>query len=94
MWLSSYLTNRKQYIELNYEKTSLKNLNCGIPQGSILGPMLFLIYINDIEKSTSLKILSYADDTTVYQSGPNVDNLIINTNHELKLLYDWLCANK
>ena len=56
--------------------------------------MLFLIYINDIEKSTSLKILSYANDTTVYQSGPNVDYLIINSNHELKLLYDWLGANK
>ncbi len=41
-----------------------------------------------------LNILSYADDTTVYQSGPNVDNLIKNTNHELKLLYDWLCENK
>ena len=62
--------------------------------------MLFLIYIyiyiyiNDIEGSTSLNILSYADDTTVYQSGPNVENLIINTKHELKLLYDWLCENK
>ena len=56
--------------------------------------MLFLIYIDYIETSTSLNILSYADDTTVYQSGPNVDNLIINTNHGLKLSYDSLCANK
>ena len=85
MWFSSYLTNRKQYIELNDEKSSLINITCGVPYGSILGPLLFLIYINDIEKSASLNILSYADETTVYQSGPNVYNLIININHELKL---------
>ena len=52
------------------------------------------ISINDIINSTSLNLLSFADDTTVYKSGPDVDILIYNINQELKHLYDWLCANK
>ena len=63
---ASYLLNRKQYIEINKCKSSLKNITNGIPQGSILGSVLFLIHINDIVNSTSLNLLSFADDATVY----------------------------
>ena len=87
-WFASYLSNRKQYIEINKSKSSLKRITNGVPQGSILGPVIFLIYINDIINSTSLNFLSFADDTTVYQSGPRIDDLINNMNHELKQLYD------
>ena len=84
----------KQYIEINKCISSLESITNGIPQVSILGRVLFLIYINDIVNSTSLNLLSFADDTTVYQSGSDIDNLSKNVNQELKQIYDWLCANK
>ena len=87
-WFSSYLSNHKQYIEMNECKSPL------IPQGSILGPVLFLIYINDISNSTSLNLLSFADDTTIYHSDCDIDNLTLTLNHELKNIYNWLCGNK
>lgn len=93
-WFASYLSNRKQYIEINNCKSPLINMTHGVPQGSILGPVLFLIYINDIVNSSSLNLLSFADDTTVYYSGYDIEHLVIKVNQELKQLYNWLCANK
>ena len=93
-WFKSYLDNRMQYLDFKGSKSDLANITCGVPQGSILGPILFLIYINDINASTKLNLLSFADDTTVYTSSASVTTLIKKTNTELKLLYDWLCANK
>ena len=67
----------------------------GIPQGSCLGPVLFLLYINDMYKSaTNLNMVHFADDTTLYQSGSNINNLINKFNSDLCSLDEWLCANR
>ena len=82
-WFRSYLTNRKQYTETYSKSSSHASITCGVPQGSILGPILFLIYINDIQNCTSLNLLSFADDTTVYSSHSNITQLFNNMNKEL-----------
>ena len=67
-WFASYLTNRSQYTEINGHKSSYLNSNT-VPQGSILGPIVLLIYVNDINNSCNLNILCFADDTTAYKFG-------------------------
>ena len=58
---ASYLAYRKQYVQIGKTKSDVEFVNCGVPQGSILGPLLYLIYVNDISKSTHAQILSFAD---------------------------------
>ena len=70
-------------------------VECGVPQGSVLGPKLFLLYINDItEVSDLLKFILFADDTTILCSHSDINSLILTLNHELQKLYDWFAANK
>jgi hypothetical protein len=64
----SYLTHRKQFMYVNGEKSSLRDILFGVPQGSILGPLLFICYVNDIPGATALLPLLYADDTTYFIS--------------------------
>ena len=94
-WLASYLSHRKQYVLYDGNKSDIHTVTCGVPQGSILGPLLFIIYVNDICNVSDLlyKIL-YADDTSVLLSGTNYSNLIETMNNELSLLNSWLLSNK
>ncbi len=93
-WFRNYLTGRKQFTNFKTSESSMLDILCGVPQGSIIGPLLFLIYINDISACTSLNLVSFADDTTVYISGHNIADVINKLNIELHKLYEWLCCNK
>ncbi len=93
-WFESYLSDRLQYLEISGEKSPYKINQFGVPQGSILGPILFLIYVNDIRHSSSLTTLCFADDTTISFSSNNVDLLYSTMNRELNSLNQWFRANK
>ena len=70
-------------------------ISCGVPQGSILGPLLFLLYINYLRYDTHKSLVHhFADDTNLIVSDRNLKNLRLKMNEELKSLYEWLCANR
>ena len=94
-WFTSYLENRKQYVSFNDVSSSYLSINCGVPQGSILGPILFLLYINDIVNvSDSLFTILFADDSSIFVHGKNPEELVKLINNELQNLVVWLNANK
>ena len=94
-WFESYLSDRKQYVYLNGHASDSKGISCGVPQGSVLGPLLFLIYINDLPNiSNKLKFFLFADDTNIYFEAKNLNTLEKVINKELKSLHQWLSVNR
>ena len=94
-WFEDYLTNRKQYVSFQSKNSQQLNIRCGVPQGSILGPLLFILYINDIVRSSpNLKFILFADDTNILYSHKNMDVLTTTINSELDKVQLWFKCNK
>ena len=94
-WFNSYLSNRKQKVKFKDKCSEYLDITCGVPQGSILGPLLFLIYINDMNCAvTSSSVFHFADDTYLKYSSSSEKNIRKNMNKDLDDLFEWLCANR
>ena len=93
-WFSSYLSNRTQTVQVGGSSSELRKITRGVPQGSILGPILFLIYINDLPQASELFSLLFADDTTLAASGKNLVDLVAKVNVEFQKVIEYFRSNK
>ena len=88
-WVSDYLSDRKQKVVIRNCSSSLRSVNAGVPQGSVLGPLLFLVYINDISESLLSLTRLFADDSSLFYSATNINDIEGIINHDLRILVRW-----
>ena len=94
-WLSSYLQKRSQYVFYNNENSDAMNICCGVPQGSILGPKLFILYITDVVNVSKIfKFIIFADDTNLFCTSTDIVSLSVTSCNELMKLKKWFALNK
>jgi hypothetical protein len=93
--VKSYLKKRKQYVSFDKISSESLPINCGVPQGSILGPLFFILYVNDIYLvSNSFMPILFADDSSVFVQGKNINSMTTNLNNSLDLIYQWTIVNR
>ena len=88
-WISNYLDNRQQRVILKSSMSSFKSTNAGVPQGSVLGPVLFLVYVNDISESLLSLTRLFADDNSLFYSASNIQDIEGIINYDLQVLTSW-----
>ena len=94
-WFQSYLSGRTQYVTVNGHVSDPLPITCGVPQGSVLDPLLFLIYVNNLPNvSKVMQFYLFADDTSIYFDSDNLFNLLKIVSRELKKVRKWLEANR
>lgn len=93
LWLKSYLSNRHQSTLANNQRSTQAEVKCGVPQGSILGPLLFLTYINDINKNIDCNVSLYADDAVLYSSDKNPEAAAAKLQIDINKLVTWTKVN-
>ena len=93
-WFRSFLEDRKQHTTINRAKSFDKPISIGVPQGLILGPILFILYINDFHKAVEFSVHHFADDTNLLLTENSLKKLNKHINRDLKLVFQWIRANK
>ena len=93
-WFNSYLTNRSFIVNVGKEYSSPGKLSCGVPQGSILGPLLFLLYVNDMPQAVNSELLLYADDTCLIYTAKDTKTIKEQLNSDFNSLCEWFIDNK
>ena len=93
-WVKSYFSERAQFVEFNNVRSFPQGISCGVPQGSILGPLFFILYLNDLNNASLLDAILFADDTNLFISHNDPGYLNDTLNSELNNLSTWFAANR
>ena len=94
-WFQSYLSDRYQYMTYNGTESTKQNIKCGVPKGPILGPLIFLIFINDLANVCKYMMpLSFGCDTNLFRGGKDINDIHDEISHNLDSISEWLKSNK